>query len=81
MERKKRVEDYMSVLTECLLEKVFMRDYHKYFPVDVDLELLSMVSQENGKIDGVTGVQLDSLITEVQDILPHLGEGFIQVSY
>nr|CAD7606018.1 unnamed protein product [Timema genevievae] len=121
MERKKRVEDYMSVLTECLSEKVFMRDYHKYFPVDVDLELLSMVSQEvndkrgylmeavlsnfdppkkklflskqnetqpaseepscstvNGKIDGITGVQLDSLITEVQDILPHLGEGFIQ---
>nr|CAD7433128.1 unnamed protein product [Timema monikensis] len=46
MERKNRVEDYMSVLTECLSEKVFMRDYHKYFPVDVDLELLSMVSQE-----------------------------------
>nr|CAD7262533.1 unnamed protein product [Timema shepardi] len=78
MERKNRVEDYMSVLTECLSEKVFMRDYHKYFPVDVDLELLSMVSQEDCKIDGVTGVQLDSLITEVQDILPHLGEGFIQ---
>ncbi|KAL1122341.1 hypothetical protein AAG570_003746 [Ranatra chinensis] len=26
----------------------------------------------------VTGVELESLITEVKDILPHLGEGFIQ---
>ena len=28
----------------------------------------------------VTGVELDSLITEVKDILPHLGDGFVEVN-
>jgi len=28
----------------------------------------------------VTGVDLDSLITEVKDILPHLGDGFVEVN-
>jgi hypothetical protein len=28
----------------------------------------------------VTGVELDSLITEVKDILPHLGDGFVEVT-
>lgn len=27
----------------------------------------------------VTGVELDSLITAVKDILPHLGDGFMEV--
>jgi hypothetical protein len=29
----------------------------------------------------VTGVELDSLITEVKDILPHLGDGFVEVTH
>jgi hypothetical protein len=28
----------------------------------------------------VTGIELDSLITEVKDILPHLGDGFVEVT-
>jgi hypothetical protein len=28
----------------------------------------------------VTGVELDSLISEVKDILPHLGDGFVEVT-
>jgi hypothetical protein len=28
----------------------------------------------------VTGVELDSLITEVKDILPHLEDGFVEVN-
>jgi hypothetical protein len=28
----------------------------------------------------VTGVELDSLITEIKDVLPHLGDGFVEVT-
>lgn len=28
----------------------------------------------------VRGVELDSLVTEVKDILPHLGDGFVEVN-
>jgi hypothetical protein len=28
----------------------------------------------------VMGVELDSLITEVKDVLPHLGDGFVEVT-
>ncbi|XP_063237142.1 activating signal cointegrator 1 complex subunit 2 [Bacillus rossius redtenbacheri] len=120
---KRHVDDYCSVLQECLSEKVFMRDYHSAHPVDVDLQLLASVSPdvedkrhylmesvllsfdppelkpprpaptalhlpalaENS--DGfsakhpaakVTGDRLESLIAEVKDILPHLGDGFVQ---
>jgi len=29
----------------------------------------------------VTGIELDSLITSVRDLLPDLGEGFIEVTW
>ena len=29
----------------------------------------------------VSGVELESLTTEVKDILPDLGDGFVQVTY
>ncbi|XP_069705636.1 activating signal cointegrator 1 complex subunit 2 [Periplaneta americana] len=136
-EVKKYVDDYVGVLTECLSEKVFIRDYHSAYPVDHDLDALSQVCpemdfmkcdflleavlssfdlpdqnkmknavrmrtrrqepipdiQKNGNLPvggsgesahkvppkkRVTGIELESLITEVKDILPHLGDGFVE---
>ncbi|KAJ4438457.1 hypothetical protein ANN_14402, partial [Periplaneta americana] len=110
-EVKKYVDDYVGVLTECLSEKVFIRDYHSAYPVDHDLDALSQVcpemyplltlyllmafkEPENGNLPvggsgesahkvppkkRVTGIELESLITEVKDILPHLGDGFVEL--
>ncbi|XP_049950825.1 activating signal cointegrator 1 complex subunit 2 isoform X1 [Schistocerca serialis cubense] len=128
---KKKLEEYISVLTDTASEKIFMRDYHSTFKVDADIDILMQIcpdidtikfdflmesvlscfdtpsSQKNsyfssefskttdtkdiqptasGHVEApsenkkkkVTGVELDSLITEVQDILPHLQDGFIE---
>ncbi|XP_047107899.1 activating signal cointegrator 1 complex subunit 2 isoform X6 [Schistocerca piceifrons] len=128
---KKKLEEYISVLTDTASEKIFMRDYHSTFKVDTDIDILMQIcpdidtikfdflmesvlscfdtpsSQKNsffssefskttdtkdiqptasGHVEApsenkkkkVTGVELDSLITEVQDILPHLQDGFIE---
>ncbi|KAJ9593726.1 hypothetical protein L9F63_014699, partial [Diploptera punctata] len=134
-EAKRNVDDYVGVLTECLSEKVFIRDYHSIYPVDQDLDAMSQVCPEmdfmkcdflleavlacfelpnnserkleklmqrrskkqevqstsslmNGESSSrvaeapkkrVTGVELESLITEVKDILPYLGDGFVEM--
>lgn len=128
---KKKVEEYISVLTDTASEKIFMRDYQAAFKVYSDIEILMQLcpdidtikfdflmesvlscldgpsSQKNNfftadfsrnidtkdnqhtasapvenkqetKKKKVSGVELDSLITEVQDILPHLQDGFIE---
>ncbi|PNF14341.1 hypothetical protein B7P43_G05576 [Cryptotermes secundus] len=134
-EVKRYVDDYVGVLTECLTEKMFIRDYHSLYPIDEDLDAMSQVcpemcflkcdflleavlscfdlpsqsemkrlmkagdrrqeplsdSQKNGEATAskesscpatlkkhVTGVELESLISEIKDVLPHLGNGFVE---
>lgn len=134
-EVKRHVDDYVGVLTECLTEKVFIRDYHSLYPIDQDLDAMSQVcpemyflkcdflleavlscfdppsqsemkrwmklrdrrqeplsdSQKNGEATAhlessgptalkkhVTGIELDSLISEIKDVMPHLGDGFVE---
>ncbi|GLG94241.1 Activating signal cointegrator 1 complex subunit 2 [Gryllus bimaculatus] len=138
------VDDYVTILTECLAEKLFVSDYHRKFSVAQDLDLLAQLTPdmdadkrsyileavidsvesndevnfppppslqlpsrfggfgnqshqtENGQpstsssniqenasasqlpVKKVTGIKLDSLISQVKDILPHLGDGFIE---
>lgn len=36
-------------------------------------------TSSSGSTIGPSGVELDSLISEVKDILPDLGDGFVQV--
>jgi hypothetical protein len=36
----------VGVLTECLSEKVFIRDYHSAYPIDQDLDAMSQVCPE-----------------------------------
>jgi activating signal cointegrator complex subunit 2 len=45
-EVKRCVDDYVGVLTECLTEKVFIRDYHSSYPIDQDLDAMSQVCPE-----------------------------------
>jgi hypothetical protein len=45
-EVKRCVNDYVEVLTECLTEKVFIRDYHSLYPIDEDLDAMSQVCAE-----------------------------------
>jgi hypothetical protein len=45
-EVKRYVDDYVGVLTECLTEKVFIRDYHSLYPIDQDLDAMSQVCPE-----------------------------------
>ncbi|XP_067006114.2 activating signal cointegrator 1 complex subunit 2 isoform X3 [Anabrus simplex] len=124
-EVKAIVDDYVSVLSDCLGDKRFVRDYHKKYPLDQDLDMLAQLCPEMDKLKSdylleaalacfdtppirkksereraairpvsppsqepeeeakatkqkVSGVRLDSLITQVKDILPHLGDGFVE---
>lgn len=129
-EVKKKIDDYLAVLTESASEKIFTRDYHSYYQLDSDLEIIMQLcpdldtfkcdflkeavlscfdlpqSKRHQEIQHEThmpktsnnermleetnendqtrrkrtvgGVELESLITEVKDLLPHLGEGFIE---
>uniref|UniRef100_A0A1B6E5A1 CUE domain-containing protein n=1 Tax=Clastoptera arizonana TaxID=38151 RepID=A0A1B6E5A1_9HEMI len=133
VELKKVADEYTTLLSELVANKLFMEDYNNYYPVESQLDIIAQVcpemdvsdfliesvrlcsnkeikkersndlrrnyhpvldsspstSQENEnqasnhiaipkKTKIVTGVELESLISEVKDILSHLGEGFIQ---
>ncbi|XP_034256178.1 activating signal cointegrator 1 complex subunit 2 isoform X2 [Thrips palmi] len=132
-ELKKSVDDYMTMLTDCLSEQTFVRDYNAVYGIDNDLDTIAQISPDLDTIkynylmesvlssyslpkkkdlnatcfkpksssqaktnqllveDGPStsssssatgncpsGVELDSLISEVKDILPDLGDGFVQ---
>lgn len=127
---KKSVDNYMTMLTDCLSEQTFVRDYNAVYGIDNDLDTIAQISPDLDTIkynylmesvlssysltkkkdlnascfkpksssppkvdqlsieDGPStssitenspcGVELDSLISEVKDILPDLGDGFVQ---
>ncbi|KAJ1522168.1 hypothetical protein ONE63_002478 [Megalurothrips usitatus] len=130
---KQSVDDYMTMLTDCLSEHIFIRDYNAVYGIDNDLDTIAQISPDLDTIkynylmesvlssyslpkkkgldaacfksgrpargdqlaidDGPSiscfgtnqvgdmvpaGVELDSLISEVKDILPDLGDGFVQ---
>lgn len=45
-EAKKLCEDYYKVLTESLAGRIFTHDYHKLYPIDLDLDLLGSLCPE-----------------------------------
>lgn len=48
-------------------------------PVEGDAPTCSASCSTHDKHTAPSGVELESLITEVKDILPDLGDGFVQV--
>lgn len=48
-------------------------------PVEGDASTSSSSYSAQDKHSAPSGVELESLITEVKDILPDLGDGFVQV--
>lgn len=46
VEVKKRIEIYLDHVTNAISEKEFITDYHRFYPVDVDLEILSQICPE-----------------------------------
>ncbi|KAF4518105.1 hypothetical protein B566_EDAN007806 [Ephemera danica] len=109
-------EEYIAVLSECLAEPHFIRDYHVLSPINQDLEILQQkcpeqfcfdvpqrsqqqelsksrpqqsskppaqsepsTSKSNGYAeDNAEALVLESLVSEIQSILPDLGAGFVQ---
>lgn len=45
-EVKNRAENYLDLISHGLAEKEFITDYHRFYPVDDDLEILSQVCPE-----------------------------------
>ncbi|KAK3907745.1 Activating signal cointegrator 1 complex subunit 2 [Frankliniella fusca] len=135
-ELKSSVDDYLTMLTDCLSEQIFVRDFNSVYGIDNDLDTIAQISPDldtikynylmesilssyslpkkkdlgapcfkssssrsvakslkNMKLDETPstssksslgtsskphGVELDSLVTEVKDILPDLGDGFVK---
>lgn len=135
-ELKKSVDEYLTMLTDCLSEQIFVRDYNAVYGIDNDLDTIAQISPDldsikynylmesvlcsysvpkkkdldapcfksassmsvaksmknltlvespstssnpgQGKVNKPSGVELDSLVTEVKDILPDLGDGFVK---
>ncbi|XP_051174553.1 activating signal cointegrator 1 complex subunit 2 [Leptopilina boulardi] len=46
IDMKKRVENYLDHVTNAISEKEFITDYHRFYPIDVDLEILSQICPE-----------------------------------
>lgn len=42
-EIKQQVEQFIELLTNAIGEKVFITDYHRFYPVDVDIDILSLI--------------------------------------
>ncbi|ODN01545.1 Activating signal cointegrator 1 complex subunit 2, partial [Orchesella cincta] len=118
-----RIDEFFEVLTNCLDEKTFIRDYEKAYPFKQDInDLLSRgVFIDETRIDymanaisacfhacgedyavekivvdplydpnfdrqllgacslDITGVELQSLVTQVKDILPELPDSYVEV--
>ncbi|XP_033215315.1 activating signal cointegrator 1 complex subunit 2 isoform X2 [Belonocnema kinseyi] len=128
---KNQAENYLNLISHAIAEKEFITDYHRFYPVDDDMEILSQVCPEVDSIKrdfilqsiyamiikdkvvtggykeavvGTSGVrtnipllenevssageppkckkpteeELIRLMSEVKEILCHLGEGFIE---
>ncbi|KAG2471102.1 ASCC2 protein, partial [Polypterus senegalus] len=69
------VEDFLQIFTTLIQEKRFLADYDEQFPVADDISLLQQTSKPSQV--SVSSGELESLIFQVQDLLPDLGEGFI----
>ncbi|EMP27628.1 Activating signal cointegrator 1 complex subunit 2 [Chelonia mydas] len=66
------IEEFLQIFTSVLQERRFLRDYDELFPVADDCAGATAAPAAK-----VSGVELDSLISQVKDLLPDLGEGFI----
>ncbi|XP_062360144.1 activating signal cointegrator 1 complex subunit 2 isoform X3 [Cinclus cinclus] len=66
------IEEFLQIFTSVLQERRFLRDYDELFPVEDDC-----AGAVAAPVTRVSGVELDSLISQVKDLLPDLGEGFI----
>lgn len=67
-ELKKSVDEYLTMLTDCLSEQTFVRDYNAVYGIDNDLDTIAQISPELYPspfilIDGTFDFKL---------ILPHL---------
>lgn len=45
-ELKKSVDDYMTMLTDCLSEQIFVRDYNAVYGIDNDLDTIAQISPD-----------------------------------
>lgn len=60
VELKRRIEHYLDLVTQAISEKEFIADYHQFYPVDVDLEILSQLSPD------VDSIKCDFILNSIQ---------------
>lgn len=45
-EIKEHVDNYLGILLDALSEKQFIDDYHRMYPIDMDLDVLAHICPE-----------------------------------
>ncbi len=45
-ELKCNVDDYLTMLTDCLSEQIFVRDYNAVYGIDNDLDTIAQISPD-----------------------------------